>query len=53
MYMPAQTRLLCVFTAVSEEAVHSAVRLLRLPFVQLKAVTDDQGPAPETGEPGR
>ncbi|GAA4515477.1 hypothetical protein GCM10023191_085330 [Actinoallomurus oryzae] len=53
MYMPAETRLLCVFTAESEEAVHAAVRLLRLPFVQLKAVADDQNPAPETGEPDR
>lgn len=53
MYMPAQTRLLCVFTGESEEAVQAAVRLLRLPFVQLKAVAEDQGPAPWDGEPGR
>ncbi|MFB9835501.1 hypothetical protein [Actinoallomurus acaciae] len=53
MYMPAQTRLLCVFTGESEEAVHAAVRLLRLPFVQLKAVTEEEGPAPRDGEPGR
>jgi hypothetical protein len=51
MYMPAETRLLCVFTAESEEVVHATVRLLRLPFVQLKAVTDDQGPTP--GGPDR
>ncbi|GLY89196.1 hypothetical protein Airi02_071250 [Actinoallomurus iriomotensis] len=53
MYMPAQTRLLCVFTAESEEAVHAAVKLLRLPFVQLKAVADDQGPVPGEREPDR
>ena len=48
MYMPAQTRLLCVFAAESEETVHAAVERVRLPFVQIKAITDqrDQGPAP-------
>jgi hypothetical protein len=53
MYMPAQTRLLCVFAAESEEVVHATVNLLRLPFVQI-TITDhrDQGPAPADGEPG-
>jgi hypothetical protein len=47
MYMPAQTRLLCVFAAESEEAVHATVELVRLPFVQIEAITDrwQQGPA--------
>lgn len=40
MYMPAQTRLLCVFAAQSEEAVHAAMELVRLPFVQIRAITD-------------
>lgn len=54
MYVPAQTRLLCVFAAESEEAVRAAVELARLPFVQIKAIADqeDQGPAPaEDGGP--
>ena len=40
--------LLCVFAAESEETVHAAVEQARLPFVQIKAITDqwDQGPAP-------
>lgn len=48
MYMPAQTRLLCVFAAESEETVHATVERVRLPFVPIKAITDpgDQGPAP-------
>jgi hypothetical protein len=48
MYMPAQTRLLCVFAAENEEAAHAAVDLVRLPYVQMRAITDrwDQGPAP-------
>jgi hypothetical protein len=45
MYMPAQTRLLCVFAAESEAIVHATVRLARLPFRQINAITD-QGPAP-------
>jgi uncharacterized protein DUF4242 len=45
MYMPAQTRLLCVFAGESEEAVHETVRLVGLPFVQIKAITDP-GAAP-------
>jgi hypothetical protein len=48
MYMPAQTRLLCVFAAESEETAHATVDLVRLPYVQMRAITDrwDQGPAP-------
>jgi hypothetical protein len=48
MYMPAQTRLLCVFAAENEEAAHAAVDLVRLQYVQMRAITDrwDQGPAP-------
>jgi hypothetical protein len=51
MYMPAQTRLLCVFAADSEETVHATVELVGLPFVRIKAITDrwDQGPAPTEG----
>ena len=54
MYMPTQTRLLCVFTAESEETVHATVELVRLPFVQISAITDprDQGPAPGERGPG-
>jgi hypothetical protein len=33
MYMPAESRLLCVFAAESEDAVRATVRLLRIPFV--------------------
>lgn len=40
MYMPAQTRLLCVFAAESEEVVHTIVKWVRLPFVPIKAITD-------------
>jgi Protein of unknown function (DUF4242) len=45
MYMPAETRLLCVFAGETEEAVHAAVELVGLPFTQIKAITDsyDQG----------
>jgi hypothetical protein len=55
MYLPAQARLLCVFAGESEEAVHAAVGLLRLPFVKIEKVAEghDQGPAPEAEEPGR
>lgn len=49
MYMPAQTRLLCVFVGESEEAVHAAVRLVGLPFVQIRAITDS-GAAPADGD---
>jgi hypothetical protein len=44
MYMPAETRLLCVFAGESEETVRATVRLIDLPFVQIKAITDP-GPA--------
>jgi hypothetical protein len=48
MYMPAQTRLLCVFAADSEETVYATVERVRLPFVQIKAITEhwDPDPAP-------
>jgi hypothetical protein len=55
MYMPTQTRLLCVFAAESEEAVHATVGLARLPFVQISAITDlrDHDPAADERRPGR
>jgi hypothetical protein len=40
MYMPAQTRLLCVFCGESEETVLATVGLLGLPYVQIRAITD-------------
>jgi hypothetical protein len=40
MYMPAQTRLLCVFVAENAEAVHDAAKLVRLPFTEIKAIAD-------------
>jgi hypothetical protein len=40
MYMPARTRLLCVFTAESAEAVHEAAKLLRLPFTEIRTIPD-------------
>jgi hypothetical protein len=40
MYMPAQTRLLCVFAGESERAVHATVELVGLPFVRIRAITD-------------
>jgi hypothetical protein len=54
MYMPARTRLLCVFAAESEEAVHATVEQVRLPFVQIKSILGrwNESPAPEEGEPG-
>jgi hypothetical protein len=47
MYMPATTRLLCVFAADSEATVHATVERVKLPFVPVRAITDrwDQGPA--------
>ncbi|MCW2862566.1 MAG: hypothetical protein JWP48_4274 [Actinoallomurus sp.] len=55
MYMPTQTRLLCVFAAETEETVHATVQLVRLPFVQISAITDRRDQDPATGErrPGR
>jgi hypothetical protein len=55
MYMPAQTRLLCVFAAESEEAVRATAELVQLPFVQISAIRDrwDHGPDPVDGDPGR
>jgi Protein of unknown function (DUF4242) len=55
MYMPAQTRLLCVFAAENEEAVRATAELVQLPFVQISAIRDrwDHGPDPAGGEPGR
>lgn len=44
MYMPAQHRLLCVFTAACTEAVDATVERVRLPYERIKAVTE--GPAP-------
>ena len=46
MYMPAKTRLLCVFAADSEETVRATVERLELPFVPVRAITDrwDQNP---------
>ena len=45
MYMPANTRLLCVFAADSEATVHATVERVKLPFVPVTAITDrwDQG----------
>ena len=41
MYMPAHTRLLCVFAAESEETVYATVEQVRLPFERINAITDD------------
>jgi hypothetical protein len=48
MYMPAQNRLLCVFTAASAEAVDATAELVRLPFERINSIPDDwdRGPAP-------
>ena len=37
MYLPGQTRLLCEFTADSEEAVRMTANMARLPFTQINA----------------
>ena len=55
MYMPAQTRLLCVFAAESEEAVDATAELVRLPFERINAIPDDCDPGPAPAgrrEPG-
>jgi muconolactone delta-isomerase len=52
MYLPTQTRLLCVFAAESEETVHATVELVRLPFVQISAITDRRDQDPASGERG-
>lgn len=46
MYMPAQTRLLCVFCGESEEAVLATVERAGLPFAQIRAITDPGATAP-------
>jgi hypothetical protein len=47
MYMPAKTRLLCVFAADTEATVHATVESVKLPFVPVRAITDrwDHDPA--------
>jgi Protein of unknown function (DUF4242) len=47
MYMPARTRLLCVFRGESEEVVLATARLVGLPFAHIKAIAD-----PGTAPPG-
>jgi hypothetical protein len=37
MYLPAQARMLCVFTAENEEAVYAAARLAQLSFTRIDA----------------
>jgi hypothetical protein len=46
MYLPPQTRLLCMFTAENKEAVHAAARLAQVLFTQVDAAPASQLTAP-------